>query len=73
MVGHNFCRDYVRFDYLVEVCKMTTPFKALQPFEPRVIDIPYAAFALSCAPDCTDCSDSTDATDVTDVTDDEMI
>lgn len=42
---------------------MTTPFKALQPFDPRVVDIGYAAFALSCAPDITDATDATDVTD----------
>jgi len=45
---------------------MTTPFKALAPFEPRVVDIFYAASTGVCV-DCTDCSDVTDATDVTDM------
>lgn len=52
---------------------MTTPFRALEPFQGRIVDIPYAAFAPSCAPDCTDCSDATDSTDVTDITDDDEI
>jgi hypothetical protein len=50
---------------------MSTPFLALAPFSPRIVDVPYAAFALSCAPDVTDISDSTDSTDVTD-SDDEI-
>lgn len=45
---------------------MTTPFLPLAPSQPRVVDLPYVATALSCAPDCTDCSDQTDSTDVTD-------
>lgn len=47
---------------------MPLPFKALQPFEPRLVAIPYAAALLPCV-DCTDCSDVTDSTDQTDVTD----
>ena len=52
---------------------MTTPFKALAPFEPRVVDIPYSAMLLPCV-DVTDLSDATttDSTDVTDVTDELM-
>lgn len=43
-------------------------FKALQPYEPRLVAIPYAAALLPCV-DCTDCSsDTTDATDATDLT-----
>jgi hypothetical protein len=42
---------------------MTTPFRALEPFQARVVDIPYAAFALSCSPDVTDASDSSDVSD----------
>jgi hypothetical protein len=48
---------------------MPTPFLALAPFDPRIVDIPYSAFALSCAPDCTDCSDVSDSTDSSDVSD----
>lgn len=45
-----------------------TPFIGLSPFVPRVVDVPYAAFALSCVPDCTDCSsDNSDVTDLTDI------
>lgn len=53
---------------------MPLPFKALQPWEPRVVALPYAAALLPCL-DCTDCSDysdCTDCSDVTDVTDDEI-
>lgn len=50
---------------------MSTPFLALAPQFPRVVDLPYAAFTLSCAPDCTDCSDASDVTDATD-SDDEI-
>lgn len=53
---------------------MPLPFKALQPFEPRIVALPYAAALLPCL-DCTDCSDysdCTDCSDVTDVTDDEI-
>lgn len=53
---------------------MPQPFKSLQPYEPRLVAIPYAAALLPCY-DCTDCSDltDTDQTDVTDVTDELMI
>lgn len=44
---------------------MSTPFLALAPFVPRIVDIPYAAATLVCE-DCTDCSDTSDVTDVTD-------
>lgn len=44
---------------------MTTPFKALQPFEPRIVDIFYAAVTFPCV-DCSDCSDTSE-TDVTDI------
>jgi hypothetical protein len=44
---------------------MTTPFRALEPFQARVVDISYAAFALPCV-DCTDCSDASDSSDVSD-------
>lgn len=47
---------------------MGQSFKALQPFEPRLVSIPYSAVLLGCV-DCTDCSDQSDATDVTDATD----
>ncbi len=47
---------------------VTTPFLALAPHVPRVVDIPYEAVALPCS-DCTDCSDVSDQTDSTDVTD----
>jgi hypothetical protein len=52
---------------------MSTPFLTLAPHSPRIVDIPYAAFALSCAPDVTDISDATDTSgDVTDMGDDEI-
>lgn len=48
---------------------MTTPFLALAPQIPRVVDIPYAAFAPVCV-DVTDVSDMSDQpTDVSDSTD----
>jgi hypothetical protein len=42
-------------------------FKSLQPYEPRLVALSYAAALLPCV-DCTDCSDTseTDATDLTD-------
>ena len=46
---------------------MTTPFRALAPQIPRVVDIPYAAFSPLCV-DVTD-MDLTDSTDSSDVTD----
>ncbi len=51
---------------------MSTPFLALAPQIPRVVDIPYAAFAPPCA-DVTDLTDLTDTTDSSDVTDGELI
>lgn len=53
---------------------MSTPFLALAPFMPRVVDVGYEAMALPCV-DCTDCSDATttDQTDSSDVTDGELI
>lgn len=50
---------------------MPLPFKSLQPYEPRLVSIQYAAPLLPCY-ECTDCSDTseTDITDATDVTDD---
>lgn len=48
-------------------------FKALQPFEPRLYSLPYAAALLPCF-DVTDLSDASDTdctgTDCSDVTDD---
>lgn len=44
---------------------MSLPFKALQPMDPRVVDIGYVAPALPCV-DCTDCSDASDQSDVSD-------
>ena len=51
---------------------LTTPFLALAPQIPRVVDIAYEAVALSCGNDCTDCSDTSDQSDATDVTDIEI-
>lgn len=51
---------------------MSTPFLALAPFMPRVVDIAYEAVALPCV-DVTDFSDVSDSTDQTDVTDSELI
>lgn len=45
---------------------MPTPFLALAPFVPRVVDVPYFANTLP----CSDVTDMTDTTDMTDVTDD---
>jgi hypothetical protein len=63
----DFGRDSFGDGNLVGACSMTTPFRALQPFEPRVVDIAYSAMLLPCV-------DNTDATDITDqsgdVTDD---
>lgn len=47
---------------------MTTPFLALAPNQPRVIDVGYIAAPGICS-DVTDASDTTDQTDQTDVTD----
>ncbi len=35
---------------------MSTPFLALAPFTPRVVDIPYVPFLPTCL-DCTDCTE----------------
>jgi hypothetical protein len=59
LVRHHFLTgDNLGYHILV----MTTPFKALQPFEPRIVDLLYEATPMPCF-DCTDCSDATDITD----------
>lgn len=52
---------------------MALSFKALQPYEPRLVAIPYAAALLPCV-DQTDLSDASDTTetDATDLTDMEI-
>lgn len=47
---------------------MPVPFLALAPFQPRIVDVYYAAAVPTCV-DCTDCSDVSDYTDSTDQTD----
>ncbi len=47
---------------------MPTPFLALSPFQPRIIDIYYAAAVPTCV-DTSDVSDFTDFTDQSDQTD----
>lgn len=48
---------------------MPVPFLALAPFQPRIVDIYYAAAVPTCV-DCTDCSDVSDyTTDQSDQTD----
>lgn len=48
---------------------MGQSFKSLQPFEPRLVSLPYSCVFLPCV-DQTDFSDvTTDVTDQTDVTD----
>lgn len=44
---------------------MSTPFLALAPQHPRIVDVPYVAPLLICV-DVTDLTDLTDLTDVTD-------
>jgi len=46
---------------------MSLPFKALQPFDPRVVDVPYQATTLPCVP-----QDVSDLTDEPDEGDDEI-
>jgi len=51
---------------------MPTPFLALAPFVPRVVDVPYFANTLPCS-DVTDQTDQTDGpTDVSDSEIDEI-
>lgn len=51
---------------------MTTPFLALAPQTPRVVDIAYSAMLLPCV-DAMDVTDSTDRTDQSDVTDGDLM
>lgn len=53
---------------------MTTPFRALAPFDPRIVDIPYSATLVPCV-DCSDCSDATttDSTDNSDISDGDLL
>lgn len=47
---------------------MGQSYKSLQPYEPRLVSLPYCAALLVCA-DCSDCSDQSDTSDQSDVSD----